>query len=337
MELEYRKIDRINQSTLKKLLTSPQAYLKARDRVEDSKAEHFVFGSMVDDMLLNPKVVGDKYYVMEEDSSSDAIKQIVRYVYDNAILDELQGDDLGAPQFDKYILRGCITYDYQNRYKDETKLKNIREKGFNYYESLKEAEGKIIVSKEDYNKATIASSSLKADDFTAEYFIPTQHNTIYKHKIILFELDGLVCKGELDMVYIDHQKKTIRPIDIKTTGKSVYGFEYDFWAYRYDFQAAFYEAGLVRDPEIGQLLSDGYDLLDFHYLVVEKDLVNPPLIFTVPDSVISIGYGGGRRSNGRYYEGVKHAIEKFKWHTEENLWDYPMDYYKNDGTLYIEI
>jgi hypothetical protein len=336
MENDYRKLPGVNQSSLKKILTSPQAYLKARDRVESSTASHFVFGSLVDDMLLKPKIIDDKYYKMGASSTSEAIQGIVKFVYDQLVVRD-KVIALDSPAVDVYILEGCEMYGWQPKWGDEAKLKNIRKSGTDYYNALLKSYGKIIIPEEEYNQATICSSSLKADDFIKDYLTPTQNNTLYKHKIVQFVINDIECKGELDLVYIDHQKKTIRPIDFKTTGKPVTGFNFDFWAYRYDFQAAFYSEGLKQDPEILQLIEDGYSLLNFQYIVVEKDMNNPPLIFTVPDSVISIGWSGGKRSSGRYYEGVMQAIKQYIWHTEENLWDYSMDYYKQNGTLFIEI
>jgi len=35
---------------------------------------------------------------------------------------------------------------------------------------------------------------------------------------------------------------------------------------------------------------------------------------------------GGTNSDGKSYEGFTQAIERYLFHTEKDLWDYPMEY-----------
>ena len=85
MEVSYRNLRGLNQSLLKKILISPSSFQREKERKTDSEEDHFVFGSMVDDLLLNPKSFEDKYYVMEEGSLSDSFKNITRYVKDYVV------------------------------------------------------------------------------------------------------------------------------------------------------------------------------------------------------------------------------------------------------------
>jgi len=338
MDEEYRKIDKVNQSTLKQLIKSPQAYLRARDRVDDGVTpEHFIFGSLVDDMLLSPKIVDNKYYKMGESSASDAIKEIIRFVYDNAIINEVNGESFDNTELDKYILRGCIVYDWNARYGDDAKLKNIRKNGTEYYDSLLLAKGKTIVSESDYNQAIICVASLKSDPYTSQYFASTKDIEVIPRFIVEFEIDEVECKGELDKLFIHHGNKTIQPIDYKTTGKPLTGFQYDFWSYRYDFQGAFYTEGLKKNAYIKGLIVKGYTLLKFRYIVVEKAMTSPPMIYTLSKEACEIGKYGGTLTNGRVLEGVMDSLRRYMFHTTTDDWNYPMEYYKQNGQLYIEV
>ena len=58
---------------------------------------------------------------------------------------------------------------------------------------------------------------------------------------------------------------------------------------------------------------------------------------TLRREVCAIGQHGGTLSNGRQYEGVMNAMERYKFHTKANNWDYPMEYQQQNGQLYIEI
>ena len=151
------------------------------------------------------------------------------------------------------------------------------------------------------------------------------------------ELPFVEIKGELDRVVIDHEKKLIMPIDFKTTGKTVYSFHYDFLSLRYDFQAATYRQGLLALPKVAELLKEGYVLDDFRYIVVEKSLTNNPMIFVVDYELNKLGLQGGYLANGKFYEGLEQAVDRYKYAVENNAWDYPMEYYENNGLMYLEI
>tara|TARA_R110000822_G_scaffold125024_2_gene259523 strand:- start:11419 stop:12438 length:1020 start_codon:yes stop_codon:yes gene_type:complete len=331
MEESYRKLDGLNQSLLKKILVSPGAFIKQRDKQGNSDEAHFVFGSLVDDMLLSDIDIEDKYYVLKDDSTSDLLKSITRYVYDYLKTSETAKElsvDLVWNSMDSIILIACDQYEYQNRWKNATRIEKVKINCLNYFKSLYAAEGKKIISEEDYYKASHCVGALKTDNYTKKYIVTDKNTELWKHKVISFEYGGLSFKGELDKVFIDNSAKTIQPIDYKTTGSSVYSFNYDFWKFRYDFQSAVYFYGISKDPEVIKLLEKGYKILPFKYIVVEKEMHNPPMIFEVPDSVIKIGWEGGTLSSGREYEGFTHAVFRYIFHSELNKWDYPMEYYQ---------
>ena len=65
-----------------------------------------------------------------------------------------------------------------------------------------------------------------------KYLKPGPNQQLIKKQVIQFEYRTVECKGELDLVFIDHDEKTIIPIDVKTIGTNVYSFPYNFWKYR---------------------------------------------------------------------------------------------------------
>jgi hypothetical protein len=341
-KIDYRSIKKVNQSSLKKILISPSAYQAAVNKYEKSTENHFVFGSLVDDMLLAPKTIDDKYYKMRATDISDTLKLVALHIYDAVKADhstKIRSE--WYPLFDHsyvdFILKACLAYDYQPRWGDSTKVKNIPNSCGDYFAALIDSDGKTVISEEEYNKATLCVAALKSDKYTSKYLKKSIGTTsVYTHVILEFKVNNVECKGELDKIYIDHTAKTIQPIDYKTTGKPINGFPYDFWKYRYDFQAAFYKEGLLQDVKIKKLQTEGYTLLDFQYIVVESDLKNNPMIFTISNEVNSIGLNGGTLSNGKELEGVYDAISRYNYHTTTSKWDYPQEYYEK-GSLIIEI
>lgn len=342
--MEYREIDALNQSILKKILESPQEFLKAKRRQEtreESTGDHFLFGSIVDLMLTGSKKEFDaKYAVIDDETScSEAVKAIV----DGVFLDYLDLEDndfLSLESLKDSVLQHCKYQNYQAKWKDETRINKIIELGSDYFEVLKTTKGKTVVSQTEYAKAVNCKAALQVDQFTREFVVEkSKPNREFLDKFIIkFEWKGYNIKGELDRVIIDHDAKTITPIDFKTTGKSINSFVSDFWYYRYDFQAAVYHRGIMlSDNElIDKLIEDGYRLKDFLYIVVEKNLSNPPMVFTISPRVLDVGFSGGTLSNGKQLDGFEQAIMRYEFAMNNDAWHYPMEYYDNGGSIFIE-
>lgn len=335
-ELEYRQIEALNQSSLKKILVSPKAYKDAVAKQEESTEDHFVFGTMVDLKLTDTKENFDKkFYVVPANlNCTEAIQNIVKGVFD-----EVDGDFIATLEgYRNEILNHCKYQNYYPNWKDDTRVDKVIEQGKSYFEILKKAKGKITVSDIEEATATNCVAALKTDRFTAPYCRKMGTGIDFLDKFIIqFEYEGFNIKGEIDRVVVDHTLKTITPIDFKTTGKSVYSFNYDFWQYRYDFQAAVYRKGLIEHDYMQELMLQEYTVKDFLYIVVEKSLNNLPLIFEVDHEIRNIGMYGGTLNNGKKLEGFQQAIVRYKFATEKDAWDYPMEYYLNKGKISIEL
>jgi hypothetical protein len=342
--MEYREINALNQSILKKILQSPQAFLAARNKQEkreESIEEHFIFGSILDLMLTGTKQEFDGKYAVVDDSikCTDSIKLVVDSIIEEANNLGTDLTDVTLDSIKDVILQHCKYTNYSATWKDETRVNKIIELGTKYFEEVKCTIGKIIISDSEYAKAVACKMALMSDKYTREFVVKKDkpNRDILDKFIIEFEWQGYNIKGELDRVIIDHNDKTIIPIDFKTTGKSVLGFNSDFWYYRYDFQAAVYKYGLTLHDDIAKYLDQDYKISDFLYIVVEKNLIHSPMIFRVNQRVIDIGFSGGTLSNGKSLDGFTQAIERYKYAEENTAWEYPVEYYENEGVLFIEL
>jgi hypothetical protein len=335
-EVEYRQLPGVNQSSLKKILVSPQSYLqavKSQAEPDDDKEDHFVFGGVLDVMLVGNKEEFDRQYVKIPDDTkcSDTIKSIISTVYNSVTVEE----KLPLSNYSDTILSVAREQGYQDKYKDDTLIATVIKQGEDYFKLLSKIAGKTPVTETDYAKAVSCKMALIADKFTNPYVKAGKEIEFLNRFIIQFEYEGVNIKGELDRVIINHKQKTVTPLDFKSTGKSVYTFKYDFFKYRYDFQAAVYRQGLFNDERIKTLLEEGYTITPFVFVVVEKDLKNNPMVFVVSPEVESIGLVGGVTSEGKELEGFTQAMQRYKYHEENNLWDYPAEYYLNEGYLLI--
>jgi hypothetical protein len=331
--MSYREMRGLNQSSLKKILVSPQEYLKAVNKQEEEATpEHFLFGTVVDIMLTGTKDEFDEKFVKipDETKCSEAVKTIVDDVANFAQVEVLTDAR-------EEILIICNNNNYQSNWKDDTRIDKIIKEGSEYFGLLKSIAGKTPITESEYAKAVNAVMALKGDKYTQMY-TKKQKDVEYLDKfIVCFGYEGEEIKGELDRVVINHKTKTITPIDFKTTGKSILGFNYDFWQFRYDFQAAVYTYGLQRHSDVINLLGQGYTLNNFLYIVVEKSLIHNPMIFEVHRAITKIGWEGGKLRNGKDLDGFMQAIQRYQFATKNDAWDYSQEYYENEGKLFIEI
>jgi len=337
---DYKQIDKLNQSLLKKILISPKAFLDAKAKYEqesESTETHFIFGTVVDIMLTGNKEEFDSKFLRIPDSvkCGESVKVILdKLVEEQPITPESKLED-----FQPLLLLYCNIFNYQTNWKDETRVAKIITLGEEYFNILKLGIGKQYITESEYNTAVNCVAALKSDFYTQPFVDRKfdRKNVEFLDKFVIeFQLEGIDFKGELDRVAINHVKKLITPIDFKTTGKSVNDFEYDFWAYRYDFQAATYSYGLVRHPKIKALLDDGYTLDNFLYIAVEKSLQNKPRIFKVTPQVDEVGFNGGE-VKGREREGLMQAIARYKFAVDNDAWDHPVEYYINKGFINITV
>jgi hypothetical protein len=326
------------------MLVSPKAFLQEKERYqknEETTEDHFLFGTMVDIMLVGHKEEFDNKFHRIPDSidCSDTVKNIVNNVFADAQEDRKEGEDLyPLDHYPDFILEHCNYQLYYNNLKDETRVKKIIDQGTKYFEILSQGMGKSMVTESEYAAAVNCMMALKSDQFTKKFVdrkLDPKNVEFLDRVVVEFELDGIEMKGELDRVAIDHSLKLIMPIDFKTTSKSILNFESDFWYYRYDFQAATYKYGLQFHPKIQELLKDGYEMDPFRYIVVEKSLYNNPMVFVISQEATDVGMNGGELSNNKSYEGLRQAIHRYKYAEENNLWDYPMEYYENNGFIYL--
>lgn len=163
---------------------------------------------------------------------------------------------------------------------------------------------------------------------------------------IYFEDRGIRCKALLDIVVINHALRTITPIDLKTTGRSVYQFKSSLLKFSYFLQAAHYQCAirtylerpeLASSPVLDSLdLDSSYQLENMRFLVVPSDSSEPVEMFIMSDDdLYKSRYGGF--INGRSVQGTAELIDAFKWHLQNDEWEYSVRYLKSKGETQINM
>jgi len=288
---EYYDNPAISQSRLKILLGEPSYFnVPEEQTLYFQEKEHFTIGSAVDCILTQgEKVFEDFYHVSSvENKPSDTIKSILHQVFDS--VKTLFGENVGnITNYADIVLRCCNEHKYQSNWGDSTRINKICE-SWEYWEDLKKSQNKTVLSLEEYAIVTKVVQSLQENIHTSKYFSEEGNVEILNQLPIYFKYEDIDCKALLDRVIINHDNKTIQPIDIKTTGESTFYFHKKIKKFGYYIQASWYTEALkhwVSDKKFS-----GYRILPFKFIVESTSNVGTPLIYTCSENLLKIGKEG---------------------------------------------
>lgn len=316
---EYYEKKALNYSTLSALDSNNPGIVFREDEKKES-TEAMNRGSLVDCLLTSLDEFNNRFIIVEELSVTDNVKQIISKLVD-ANLDYT----------DANLLFVAKESNYGGNWKDETLLEKIKKNDSRkYFEEIKTETDKIKISQESYDKALNVIEVLKNHEFTSWIFSQDEGIEV-KFQVPCYWRDkDLDCKALLDIVYINHNTKTIIPIDLKVKSDSVYNFLKSFVRFRYYLQAVWYSRGLVMD-----FMKDypGYNLEIFRFLVTSFEYPDPPLIYMCTNEIIDIGINGGI-INDKKVKGVIQLVDDYKWYIN-NQHNYSRQTYENKGVLNI--
>lgn len=249
------------------------------------------FGSLLDAMLTQPDKVNDMYVVLETTpppAEKAAIDSLITLTSFNKF------EDIPEQAFE------AATATYQPRWGLDTKIKKLAQYK-DYYEIRRS--GKKIVSREDWNDAVEMTYIIHNDVYLKDIFgqgIKNGVEYLYQMKIffnVLVEIDGdeyvVNMKAMPDLVVVNHNDKTIQPIDLKTSSLPAYNFPDSFIKFRYDIQASIYTCALMRLRDVDTSYVD-YKILPYLFVDISRE-DKVPLVFNYDpldgDQILGLSYG----------------------------------------------
>ena len=197
-----------------------------------------------------------------------------------------------------------------------------------YLDDLKLSIGKIVLSSSDFALIGCMRNSLMNSEYFGNLFrVPSigvnsykygnNEEVLYQHVIVW---DGK--KIMLDLVYINHNEKTIRPIDLKTTSENANSVNRSFITYGYHLQAGMYHDGVVHWANIEY---PEYKVVnEFEFIFIDKRIDSVPFSITIKDDDLFKCKEGGKIRE-EMVKGYKKLIEEYNYHKEINNWTLPYD------------
>lgn len=249
------------------------------------------FGSLLDAMLTQPDKVNDMYVVLDATpppAEKAAIDSLI------ALTSFTKFEDIPEQAFE------AATASYQPKWYLDTKIKKLAQYK-DYYEIRRS--GKKIVSREDWNDAVEMTNIIHNDIYLKDIFGQGTKDGIeylYQMKIffnVLVNIDGdefdIDMKAMPDLVVVNHNEKTIQPVDLKTSSLPAYNFPESFIKFRYDIQASIYTCAIANLRNADTSYND-YKILPYLFVDISRE-DKVPLVFNydplAEDQVNGLSYG----------------------------------------------
>tara|TARA_R110002126_G_C10453787_1_gene499792 strand:+ start:456 stop:1427 length:972 start_codon:yes stop_codon:yes gene_type:complete len=309
---EYITADALSYSALSRLSDGPQAYINK----DKPTGDFLTTGSAVDVLLTeSEEEFHRQFYVMTATKPSSDMMM----AYTQAMI------ETDNPQI-AFAASGYKKAVSESKWEDEGKP---------YYDAIKAAKGKGILGMDQYMKVQATVNQLKENKYTKPFFsTPVEGVEINYQFIHYFEYENIKGKVKLDLLVIDHNEKTIRGIDLKTTSKPPMAFKKSYRNYKYYLQGAWFQLGIM--DWLATNYND-YKLLDFQFIVAEMGAWKPPLIFTMNNSELQYAIQGGETFTGYYVKGIDILLEDLAYYKNNNQWEYPREVSENNGILALDL
>ncbi len=275
-EETYRKDEALSYSTLAKY--EREGFSKLGTLFDKVTTPSLTFGSLVDCLITGTKEdFTNSFYVTNISDISETLKTIIQELFnkhpDVNTLAEISDEDIDNI---------CSIFNYGNAWKSITRINAVKTKGAPYFEALVNSKNKTIVTPEEYKKAQECADALRTSKATRFYFFSDPFKSEEEGIERLYQLKF---KGEdpsshikyrcmLDLVVVDHNNKTIQPIDLKTSSHAEFDFPISFIQWNYQIQARLYyrilQQNVLKDPYFKD-----FKILPYKFIVVNKWSVNP--------------------------------------------------------------
>ena len=338
----------VSRSLLSELTRHPQRAKAMLDgtavRVESDAMN---FGSMFDSLMFDTaKEFAFKYRVQQyENPWTDGRTNKGKFTSAlKFIMDEILANDANA-DLDTIFMQAYTQAGIKNPNVYDLIAEFVEVGGRDWASEYMMASKITLITQEDYNKAAARKAMLINNEYVGDMFVmdvPESHH-VFKGDIeivyqadISFEVEGVECKALPDILIIDHKQRTIQIVDLKTTSSYNQNVMSSFMKFGYDYQAAWYTLALeaVTDQE-GELY--GYTVSpSFLFVFIDTVQGYEPICVKMSELDVDCAINGGIRY-GKYRKGILDIFREYLWHVETDLWDYPMEYYRNDGVFITDI
>ena len=323
------KIDHVSHSSLSALKVSPQYFQKYinRELVQDSR--YLDLGSAIHCYILENHTFLKKYIVSTVPVIGGMTGKFLEAIVENTKYVNQTVHDSTEDIPNEFVLQNT-DHLYQHCYDIsgfKTPIVTVIKKLDNvdniaYMEFLQQAEGKHTLSQEEMETITQCAASAERHAVASNILNPVEAEP---EKEILWTHQGFKVKSIIDNLILDKERKLVTVTDLKTTSKNPHNFIRSYTSYGYYRQIAIYKLAVLDYlAEFGEDPTE-YDFKT--YIVALQTTGLYECVVYEPDSLdLSIAI-----------DEFESLLARLKWHQDHNHWDYPMEYYNNNGIIKIKL
>jgi hypothetical protein len=204
-----------------------------------------------------------------------------------------------------------------------------------YYKELLLTIGKSPVSVSLITKAEQIVSKLRGHSYTYEYANARSEKGIdvFNELTIQFKIGLIPYKSMIDKTIVDHEKKTIQPIDWKTSWDSEEP-QRAYLKFGYYIQAGLYDSALGY-WRIQHGLTD-YEILPMIYIFCDTTGFADPTVLKLTKADLDAAWKGFS-VRGYRYRGLNELIGDIAWHVETGIWSTSFEMCLNKGVVKLHI
>lgn len=268
-ESEYRSIPCVSYSMISDYMSEGFGFLNNIGNVKESAS--LTFGSVLDCLLTEPELFNEKFKIMLDFRVSDKIEKIVKELVENHHANKLLLKDINYEE----LIELMNKYEYRGNLTSAKRFDTFYREAAEYYAALLDAYGKKVINESIFLNANSCADEIRKHSAIGWYFgknIPGVE-ILYQAKFqtVLNDIDY---KCMFDILVINHNDKTIQPVDLKSTlAVKEYEFVKNFKKYHYNVQARLYSrilANVIQTTEFKD-----YRILPFRFIFVNGENMTP--------------------------------------------------------------
>lgn len=298
-------------SSLNRLMFSPSLFYKdyiLRDR-EVRTDKHLIAGKLIHLLLLQPEEFDKQFVLMPSKLPSASLIMVLKNITLYTDAPRLAKVD------DKIILDSLKEVGLYQSLKDEAKrIAKVRTLECEDYYKFASTSDRDVVDQDTFVKCTESVELIKEnkDVFALLQDEPTDFEM---DNLEVFNEAYLKCQlgnydfglhGYIDRYVIDHEKKEVKIIDVKTTGKTITDFPETVTFYKYWLQAAIYMVLVTKN--LDERCVDY--TISFNFIVIDK--YNQIYAFPVKQKTLS-----------EWGQSMSDVLNEAAYHVKENRYDLP--------------
>lgn len=277
-EPTYRADPSYSYSTIAKF--SREGFRKLDSLFDKVSSPSLLFGGLVDTLLTGTKDdFNNSYFVATFPKISETLEGIVRTVYSKTKGEYKKLSDVPEEIIHKIAIEN--NYFVADKYAP-TRLKNILEcSGF--YDLLILAGEKTVISREILSSVERCAEELRTNEYTKGYFnAPGAWDDIEIHYQLKFkgEYEGIPLRCMLDCIIVDHKKKKIILVDLKTSFHYEEDFMASFEQWSYFIQAQLYAYLVEQNIRKDDYFKD-FTIENYKFVVINRFTL-APLVWEFP-------------------------------------------------------